>query len=148
MQLSDNDQRLLQKYRDGELAGSEAEALKARLSNEPGLAAGLAELDELARGFVSGREATFAAPAGFTAGLLAEVRQLPDRIQMAEAEVAGSALVMCRRLLLAAAVLFGLGLCWHAGLFDNGRNETLEADPAEVQREMERLDELVRSRKR
>ncbi len=145
MQISSHDQRLLQKFSDGEMNQVEAAAFQTRLEAEPALRSGLAELEELARGFVTGRSQTFSAPAGFSASLLAEVRQLPNRIQLREAEVSGAALVLCRRVLIAAAILFGIGLCWHAGLFPDGRNDTLEAAPAEVEREMERLDEIVRS---
>ncbi len=48
-----------------------------------------------------------------------------------------------RRLLLAAALLAGLGCAWHAGLFERERAATLEAAPDEVQREMERLDARI-----
>jgi len=47
---------------------------------------------------------------------------------------------LCRRLLVAAAVLFGLGLLWHAGVFGEGRGDSLQAAPGDVQREMDRLD--------
>lgn len=145
MNLTSNDRRLLQKYRDGEMTESEAAGFRARVEAEPALRRGLTELDELSRGFAAGRERVFASPAGFTASLLAEVRQLPDRIQMQQAEISGAALVLCRRVLIAAAILFGIGLCWQAGLFPDGRSDRLEAAPTEVEREMERLDEIVRS---
>ena len=145
MQISSQDQRLLHKYRDGEMSDSDATAFRARLAAEPVLRSGLAELDELARGFLAGAGRTFTPPQGFTAGVLAAVRQLPSRIQLQQAEISASAMVLCRRVLIAAAILFGIGLAWHAGLFPDGRSDTLEAAPAEVEREMERLDEIVRS---
>lgn len=145
MQLSSHDLRLLQKFRDGEMIGTEAAAFRSRIEAEPALRAGLDELGELARGFAAGRSQAFTVPAGFTAALLAEVRQLPDRIRLQEVEISTAALALCRRLLIAAALLFGLGLCWHAGLFSGGRSDRLEAAPAAVEREMERLDAIVAS---
>lgn len=144
MTIHDDDQLLLQKYRDGELDESATQRLEQRLLREPALRASLDDYDERSRGFAFGREQAFAPSAGFTAAVLAEVRQLPSRIELEQQEVAGRALVICRRVLIAAAILFGIGLCWHAGLFPDGRNDTLEADPAEVEREMERLDEIAR----
>lgn len=148
MHLSSHDQRLLQRFRDGEMSSEESAAFKARLETEQAPEAelfrsGLAELEELSRGFVAGQATAFAAPAGFTASLLAEVRQLPSRIQLQQAEISGAALRLCHRVLIAAAILFGLGLCWHAGLFPDGHSDLLEAGPAEVQKEMDRLDAII-----
>ncbi|MCA8954046.1 MAG: hypothetical protein KDE27_31350 [Planctomycetes bacterium] len=141
-----DDQRLLQKFRDGELGPSESTAFAARLAAEPTLRAGLQELEELTRGFAADRARTFTPPAGFTASVLAEVRQLPNRLELRQIEVSGVALTLCRRLLLAAAILFGIGLCWHAGLFPNDRSDKLEAAPAdELQQEIDRLDAIART---
>ena len=44
------------------------------------------------------------------------------------------------------AILFGIGLCWHAGLFPNDRSDKLEAAPAdELQQEIDRLDAIART---
>jgi len=146
MQLSSADQRLLQRFHDREMGAEESVAFRRRLENEPDLRRGLAALEKLSGGFVAGREPAFAAPAGFTAGLLAEVRQLPGRIALQEAELSAGALTLCRRVLLVATILFGLGLCWQAGLFDVEGATTLEATPVdEVEREMKRLDAIVQS---
>ena len=143
MNLSSADQALLHRFHDDELPAAEAAAFRVRLEAEPTLRAALAELEELRRGSAGGRDRVFSAPAGFTARLLAEVRRLPDRIALREAEASARAAVMCRRILLAATVLFGLGLCWQAGLFDFGRPSRLEAAPGEIEREMERLDAIA-----
>ncbi|MCA8976803.1 MAG: hypothetical protein KDC98_18925 [Planctomycetes bacterium] len=147
MRLSADDQMLLQRFLDRELAADEAASLRSRLDREPELAAGFAEFEELSRGFAAGRSAGFVAPAGFTAAVLAEVRKLPDRIRLQEAEFSARAMVLCRRLLLAAAILFGLGLCWHIGLFDGGSATTLEAAPDEIDRVLDQIDAIVRSLK-
>lgn len=144
MTLSQRDQILLQRYFDREMTDVEAARFRARIGEEPALRAALDELTDLRSGFAAGRAACFAAPAGFTAGVLAEVRQLPGRLELEQTERTGQALVLCRRVLLAAAILFGLGLCWHAGLFAGDRTSNLEAGEA-AQQELDKLDEFARS---
>lgn len=143
MTLSNADQNLLQRYRDNEMDQAERTTFQTRLDGEPELRLGLTDLEELGAGFAAGRAAAFAAPAGFTTALLAEVRQLPNRIQLQQAEISAAAIVLSRTLLIAALVLFGLGLCWHAGLFDAGGPALIEAAPDEIEREMERLDAII-----
>ena len=72
------------------------------------------------------------------------MRQLPARDRLEQQEVGDRVVRLCRRLLLAAAVLFGLGLVWHSGLLDT-RSDQLEAAPDEIHQEMERLDALIRA---
>lgn len=86
---------------------------------------------------------TFSAPAGFTASVLGAARRLPDRRELQELEVGGSIVRVCRQILIAAAVVVGLGALWHLGLFRGGHDSRLEAGPNEVQKEMERLDSLI-----
>ena len=50
---------------------------------------------------------------------------------------------LCSRVLLAAALVLGVGLAWHAGLLDGGRSGALEAAPGTIEQEMERLDQLI-----
>lgn len=144
MKLPHQDELLLQRYRDGELSTDEAARLRHRLDAEPALRAALTGLEELSGLFATGKAAAaFAAPAGFTAQVLAEARRLPDRIRLREAEASARAVVVCRRLLLAAVVLFGIGLLWHSGLFRPAGSDVLTATPDDVDREMQRLDAIV-----
>lgn len=145
MHLSPNDERLLYRFLDGELADDDAAACRARLEREPLLRQGLDELRDRVSGFATARTAVIAAPAGFTAGVLAAVRRLPDRELLRASEVEPQLIVFCRRLLIAAAVVFGIGLLWNSGLFDTRRADTLQARPGEIDREMQRLDELIKS---
>ena len=145
MQLSPNDERLLYRFLDGELTADEAAACRARLESEPLLRQGLDELRDRASGFLTARAEAIAAPAGFTAGVLAAVRRLPDREALRASEVEPRLIVLCRRLLIAAAIVVGIGLVFHSGLFTGSSADTLQATPAEVEREMQRLDELIKS---
>lgn len=84
--------------------------------------------------------------ADFTAGVLAAARQLPTRQQLQQADEVGSAMVFCRRLLFAAALLGALGLLWRSGLIAVGHGaDTLQAAPDDVRHEIDRLDALLRS---
>jgi anti-sigma factor RsiW len=150
MKLSANDERLLHRFLDGELPELEAAACRARLVAEPTLREGLQGLQQLHRVFTVSAAPGVAAPAGFTAGVLAAARRLPSREQMRQVDAEQAAVeqglrVLCRRLLIAAAVLFSLGLAWQAGLLGDRRADTLQAAPALVQDEMERLDALIQS---
>jgi hypothetical protein len=50
---------------------------------------------------------------------------------------------LCARVLLAAGLLLGLGLAWHAGLLDGERSGQLQAAPATIEQELDRLDQLI-----
>lgn len=145
MQVSQNDERLLFRFLDGELSGDEAAACRARLDREPLLRQCLEELRDRASGFATARAEVRTAPAGFTSGVLAAVRQLPDRAALRASEGEPELLVLCRRVLIAAALVVGIGLLWHSGLFTGRSADTLQARPGEVEREMKRLDEVVKS---
>jgi len=149
--VSENDERLLYRFLDGELVGDETVACRARLEREPLLRQALQAMQDRARGFVTVRSEAMVAPAGFNAKVLAAARRLPERAALREAEVGASVVVMCRRLLLAAAILFGIGFLWHSGLLDGGlldgrATDSLQATPREaVDREMKRLDDVILS---
>lgn len=144
MKLSHQDELLLQRHLDGELDAVAAAAFRARLAAEPQLARAADEARSLHAGFLAAREATRRPSPSFTAGVLAAVRRLPDRQQLEQAEVAAGAIGTCRRILLAAAILAGLGLLWHFGFVHDGPT-TLQAAPGEIQREIDRLDALLQS---
>ena len=146
--------RQLQRYLDSELPAAEAADFAARMLADADLRerVRVAEAEQKAvRGAFAASACTAAgrlagevtAPAGFTAGVMAEVARLPSRAQLQHMEVVDGATRMCRRLLLAAMLLFGLGLGWQVGLFDRGRADTLQAAPGDVQQEMDRLDALI-----
>lgn len=142
MNQSPDDTKILHRFLDGELDAAAAAALRARLAAEPDLSRSLAAEQILRGGFAAARATAIAPPAGFTAGVLAAVRQLPARDQIEREEVADRVVRLCRRLLVAAAIVFGLGLVWHSGLLD-ARSDKLEAAPDEIRTEMQRLDSLI-----
>lgn len=137
------EQRSIQRYLDGELPAAEAGEFSRRLLAEPALREQVRAAETLRAGFVAGRERVVAAPTDFTARLMAEVRRQPSRQQLQEADLAGAAVRTCQRLLLAAVLCAAAGLAWHFGLFDRGRQNTLQAAPDEVQREIQRLDAIL-----
>jgi anti-sigma factor RsiW len=145
MSLSNRDELQLQRYLDGELPPDDAAAFTARLTAEPALRRRHDDARALRAGFAAARSDGRRAPAGFTANVLAAARRLPTREEMQQLDVAAGGASLCRRILLAAAVLFALGLLWRSGLVTESSPDTLQATPADVQREIERLDELVKT---
>ena len=144
MSFSREDQEL-QRYIDGELPAEDAAAFAARMLQDAGLRERVEAAEALRGGFAAADGcAAVGAPAGLTANVLAEVRRLPSRDQLRQIDVAAGAVQLCRRLLLAAAVLLGVGFAVYVGLFDGQGSRTLEAAPEqEIERQMERLDALI-----
>lgn len=145
MSLSKSDQEL-QRYVDGELSESEAAAFAARMLSDSELRQRVEALEQVQFGFAAAAAASgpAKAPAGFTASVMAEVRRQPSREQLQQNDIAEATVRLCRRLLIAAAMLLGLGLGWQSGLFQgNGSGEIEAATPAEVEAEMQRLDDLI-----
>ncbi len=144
MKLTTADSLLLQRYLDREMPTDQVEAFRRRLAAEPALRAAAAEREAIAAGFAAARQDVRRAPAGFVVGVLAEVRQLPARVQIEAAESSAVVLRVCRRVLLAAAIVAGIGLVLRTGLFETGFGEQLHAGPEEIQTEMNRLDEIAK----
>ncbi|MBL8748202.1 MAG: hypothetical protein JNK78_03515 [Planctomycetes bacterium] len=153
MKISHDDEGNLHRLLDGELLPEAAVALRARIAAEPALAARFRALEGLRSCFAGDRfagERGSGAPlsAGFTAGVLAAARRLPSRHEMDEQEVGDGVIVVCRRLLLAAAVVVAFGLVWRSGVI--GRvfevsHGALEAESSEMEQEIQRLDALIQS---
>ena len=147
MSFSETDQ-LVQRFLDGELSESECAAFAARMLSDTSLRERVEGARQIQSCFaaeaVSGRREVQPAP-GFTAALMSEVRRLPSRVELQQEDLAKSAVRLCSRLLLAAALLIGLGLGVQAGLFNpNGSGQIEAASPTEVDAEMQRLDGLAR----
>jgi anti-sigma factor RsiW len=150
MKLTHADELLLHRFLDGEMDSAQAVAFEARLAAEPRLRRRLEDETNLRAGFAAAHAGSPAPRAGFTAGVLAAARRLPSRQQLERDEVVVDLVRSCRRVLIAAAVLFGICLAWYAGLM-NSLSDTLQAAPAgpapraEVEKEMKRLDALIES---
>jgi anti-sigma factor RsiW len=145
MKLSHQDELLLQRHLDGELDPAAAAAFHARLAAEPALARALDDARALRTGFLAGREFAMRPPASFTAAVLAAARGLPGREQLQRMDLAASGIRICRRLLVAAAVVAGIGLLWQAGLVRLGTPAVLQASPGEMQRVIDELDAVHNS---
>src|SRR5262245_63790693 len=146
MRLTHADELLLHRFLDGEMDSAQAVAFEARLAAEPRLRLRLEDERALRAGFAAAHAGGPAPRAGFTAGVLAAARCLPSRQQLKRDEVVAEFVRACRRVLVAAAVLFGISLAWHAGLMNGRRSDTLQAAPSwEVEKEMKRLDALIES---
>ena len=140
----DHDDLQLQRFLDGVLDPAQRAAFAARLQDEPSLQKRHDELAKVRAMCTAAAAATVRRPsADFTAGVLAAARQLPSRQQLQQADELGSAVSICRRLLLAAAILFALGLLVRSGLFVADTGQDLQASPDDVRVEMERLDALL-----
>ncbi|MFT4513779.1 MAG: anti-sigma factor RsiW [Planctomycetota bacterium] len=145
MSFSKSDQEL-QRYVDGQLSESEAATFVARMLSDNGLRQRVEALEQVQTGFAAAADSSSAAsaPAGFTANVMSEVRRLPSREQLQQNDMAETAARLCRRLFIAAAMLLGLGLGWQSGLLSpNGSDQIEAATPAEVESEMQRLDDLI-----
>lgn len=148
MRLSQDDERMLDRLLDGELDASAASALQARIDAEPSLRSAFEGRQCVRAAFAAARGVQVAAPAGFTANVLAATRRLPTRGELEQADVGESIVRLCQRILLAAVVVVGLGWALYGGLLDrtfSSSGSTLEAAPDDVQREMDRLDALIQS---
>jgi len=140
----DHDDLQLQRFLDGVLDPDQRAAFAARLQSEPSLQKRHDDLAKVRSVCTTAAAATVRRPrADFTAGVLAAARQLPSRQQLQQADELGSAVSICRRLLLAAAILFALGLLVRSGLFVAETAQDLHASPDAVRAEMERLDALL-----
>lgn len=142
-----NDDQQIQRYLDGELAEAEAATFAARMLADNGLRQRVEAMEQVQMGFASARDhatGPAAAPAGFTASVMTEVRRLPSREQLQQQDLSEGVVRLCRRLLLAAGVLVGLGLAWQSGLFrPSGSGEVEAASPAEIEAELKRLDDMA-----
>jgi anti-sigma factor RsiW len=126
------DQVLIARLFDGALNPAEADALRERMKNEPGLRRLAQEHKQLSRFFAAGREAPAAkAPAGFAASVLGAIRE--------EAYLQIPAIGLCRRLAWAAIFLVAATLlaALAADGFRSGR--ALEAAPSTVRDRVEAL---------
>lgn len=147
MKLSHHDELLLQRHLDSALDATASAAFAARLASEPELASAAVAARAMRVGFTAARTMTMRPPASFTASVVLAARQLPTRQLLEQADLAASAIGWCRRILLAAGILAGIGLLWQSGLMRNEAPPTMQADPADVQHEIERLDALLQAGK-
>lgn len=125
-------EREVQRYVDGELQGAALAEFEARLLRDAALRAAVEESRSLRAVLASAAAPAAAAPAGFAARVLDEVRRLPSRAELA-ADGAGDdrdlahVVAMARRLFVAAVLIGGLALLIWAGLLRRTDSARVEA---------------------
>lgn len=148
--LRDEDRLLAARYVDGELEATDVTAFEERLATEPALVAYVTELRDTVAWFAPGRdEATPTPSEGFHQRVLREVRRLPRADELAGAQPATNVVgfeAACRRIMVAAALLIGVGLLVFGGLLHKADSGELDASPAEIRQKMDELDALIRER--
>ena len=148
---SKRDATLVARYVDDEMTGVERAGFEARLAQDPALQVAVSEMESLRGWFRGGRdEPLVPASPGFAASVIAAARRLPTRDELLEQESAGdreSELVdWSRRISLAAAVIFGVSMLLFMTLRISSEATRLEAAPARLRLEMERLDDAIRKK--
>ncbi len=138
--LSRQDQLLVDRFVDGELAGEALAAARLRLEREPLLRAAVQQRRQLRAGFAAGRETVFAAPKNFADGVLAAARRLPTGEAIGDVAVTA-----CRRVLWLAAAVAIAAVVWQSGLFRGCDTGSLQAAPDEIRRVIDDLDAKVRA---
>lgn len=132
---------LLDRFLDGALVGDELQSCRQRLERDPVLRKALQQRKAMRRGFEAGRANAHEPSPGFAANVVAAARRLPVVV---DGEGDSSAAVgLCRRLLIAAAVVVAATALWHSELFHEGGDGTLQASPDEVQRTIDELDARI-----
>ena len=138
-QPSQREALLLQRLMDGQLDAAGRRAAEEQLASDPALRARLHQDQQVRNFFAAARAERTAAPAGFAAEVAAAVQRqglVPGMDLRAEREIEQ----VCRRLLVAAAVVVAGAALWASGLFGKGPDKHLEAAPDAVLRAMQQLD--------
>ena len=152
MNLSKTDRTLVARYIDDELDAQERAQFEQRLASDLTLSSAVTDArshrdllraaDPVASGPVASGQV---APAGFAAGVLDSVRGMPARSelveQVREEEAVGDAVTFSRRIAMAAAVLFGIGVLIGAKVLLTTDTDEIQASQAQ----MRKLDERVKA---
>ena len=142
------------RYVDGQLSPAERAAFAMRLSREPALATAVRLTQSLRAPFAAVRDAESSQLSpGFAARVLHAARRLPTPAergvaapgQLLDDSLADTtALPLARRMLVAAAFIFGLGLLTFGGLLRRGDSSRLEAAPV-LLKKLDDLDAKIRA---
>ena len=129
--MDKQDEIRLARYLDGEMTTAERAEFDARLQRDPILRAAMDSAEEPSRALRDARQELSPASANFSATVLDKVRRMPSRdelVQLTASEENIAAVVAYgRRLLVAAVVLFGLGLLFSLNLLGNDHGPQLRA---------------------
>ncbi len=137
----------VQRYLDGELTAVQSAAFEQRLTVEPDLQQSVDAARAYIGMFAPERSAVVPEPSeSFQAGVLEAARRLPEQTVSASEGDSTEVQLLVRRILVAAVVLFSLGLLVYAGLLRRTDASDLIAAPDEMQAEMQLLDEEIAER--
>ncbi|MCA8943509.1 MAG: hypothetical protein KDB80_13175 [Planctomycetes bacterium] len=149
-ELKDEVRLLASRYVDEELDDREVVKFEARLAAEPKLREFVAELRDDRAWFAAGKAEAPPTPSeGFKARVLRDVHRLPRAEELSDEQAPAQTMafeVACRRIMVAAALLIGIGLLVFGGLLHTADSGKLDASPAEIQRKMEELDAVILER--
>jgi anti-sigma factor RsiW len=139
------------RYVDGQLTKAECLAFELRMQRDPQLLLAVEAVRALRVPFAAAAAVPPPpAPAGFSKRVLQAVRRLPVADEtgpgatLEPSEVGVVQLV--RRSLLAAALIFGLGLLMFAGLLRRADSSRLEAAPGTHKKLLDDLDQKIKAR--
>ena len=133
------------RYVDDEFDAVQRDQFEQRMAAEPALRAHVEELQGM-RGMFRAEPAPAVQPSlGFQARVLDEIRRLPTGEQLASVDRAGGIEFesYCRKFLVAAALIIGIGVLVFAGLLRQADSGELEATPEAIRAEMEQLDSRI-----
>jgi anti-sigma factor RsiW len=129
--MNKQDEIRLARYLDGEMPTAERAEFDTRLQRDPILRAALDSAEEPSRALRDARQEPLRAAANFSATVLDRVRRMPSRDELvqltATEENIAAFITYGRRLLVAAVVLFGLGLLFGFNLVRNDHGPELQA---------------------
>lgn len=138
------------RYVDGQLDTPQRAAFEARLLREPDLRAAVQETRALRLVIAhAAADEPPVVPPTFRTRVLQEIRRVPSREELLEdvAEATaepGAAFATARRLLAAAALIFGLALLMFSGLLRSADHARLEATPG-VLKQLDELDAKIKA---
>ena len=131
------DEMQIARYLDGEMSAADRAGFESRLQEDAALRAALQAAEESCRILREACPAPLRAPAGFRSGVLDAVRRMPSREELVQLttseENVAQVVAFARRLLVAAAVILGLGLLLGLDLLRADEGAELQADEADQQ---------------
>lgn len=133
------------RYVDGQLSAEARVDFEARLLREPALARAVQATRELRAPFAIVRDdAPPRLPPDFAARVVVASRRLPTAAERGVDTADTGTFALARRLLIAAALILGLGLLMFAGLLRHADSGRLEAAPVQ-QKKLDDLDAKIRA---
>ena len=143
------DERSIARLVDGEMSPGARAEFERRVDAEARLRGAVETAREQARLISSTDPEPMCAPLDFSAAVLDRVRRMPSRDdlmrQSHDEEVEVEVVVFARKMIVAAAILFGLAVLFGLKMFEgSGSPQELQAEDDQM---IKQIDELVRTRR-